>query len=87
MNARMANLNDVDKLIQVRFDYFSAEKWEVTNEIRDKIYSQLQQYYSKHLNIDFFAAFMGDTIEKNISDAKERVSITKVLLRILLSRA
>lgn len=58
MNARMANHNDVDKLIKARFDYFATEKWEVTNDMRDGICSQLQQYYTKHLNVDFFAALM-----------------------------
>ena len=33
MNARMANHNDVDTLIKVRFDFFAAEKLEIA-EIR-----------------------------------------------------
>lgn len=35
MNIRIANQNDVDKLIKVRFDYFATEKMELTNEKRD----------------------------------------------------
>ncbi len=60
MKIRLADPNDVDKLIKVRFDYFAAEKWELTHEMRDMIGSRLRQYYLKHLNVDFFAAFMED---------------------------
>lgn len=69
MKIRIANLNDVDKLIKVRFDYFTTEKWEVTDEKIDMISSQLRQYYSKHLNIDFFAAFMEDDNGNIVSTA------------------
>jgi ribosomal protein S18 acetylase RimI-like enzyme len=58
MNVRMATINDIDMLIKARFDYFAAEKWEITNDMRISIASQLQQYYPKHLNLDFFAAFV-----------------------------
>lgn len=67
MYAKMANHNDVDKLIKVRFDYFATEKLEVTNDKRDSICSQLRQYYSKHLNDDFFAVFMEDDIGNIVS--------------------
>lgn len=60
MNVKMANHNDIDTLIKVRFDYFAAENWELTNEKRHLIRSQLQQYCPKHLNHDFFAAFIKD---------------------------
>lgn len=60
MDVRMANHNDIDMLIKARFDYFAAENWELTDEKRYLISSQLQQYYSKHLNHDFFAAFIKD---------------------------
>ncbi len=69
MKARMADHYDVDKLINVRFDYFATEKWELTNDKRDMISSQLQQYYSKHLNVDFFAAFIEDDIGDIVSTA------------------
>lgn len=69
MNVRMANHNDIDKLIQVRFDYFASEKWEVTDDMRGSISAQLQQYYSKHLNLDFFAALMEDDVGNVISTA------------------
>ena len=69
MNARMANEKDVDNLIKIRFDYFTTEKWEVTNDMRNRICSELQQYYLKHLNVDFFAAFIEDDIGKIISTA------------------
>jgi len=57
MVTRMAKQSDIDMLIKVRFDYFAAEKWELTTDNKDLISSQLRQYYSKHLNHDFFAAF------------------------------
>ncbi len=60
MNVRMANHNDIDKLIKVRFDYFASENWELTNAKKDMIYNQLQQYYPKHINLDFFAVFVED---------------------------
>ena len=69
MNARMADPNDVDKLIKVRFDYFATENWELTNDTRDMISSQLRQYYAKHLNVDFFAAFMEDDAGNVVSTA------------------
>ena len=69
MNVRMANHNDVDKLIKVRFDYFATENWELTNDKRDMICSQLRQYYAKHLDLDFFAAFVEDDIGNIISTA------------------
>ena len=34
MNVRMATHNDVEALIKVRFDYFAAENWELTNDMR-----------------------------------------------------
>lgn len=60
MNVRMATLNDADALVKVRFDYFAAEKCEITNDKKVLISSQLQQYFLKHLNFDFFAAFVED---------------------------
>lgn len=60
MNVRMATLNDVDMLLKVRFDYFAAEKWELTEPESISISTQLQQYYPKHLNHDFFAAIVED---------------------------
>ena len=69
MNARMANHNDVDTLIKVRFDYFATEKFEIANDKRDLISSQLKEYYSKHLNLDFFAAFIEDDSGNIVSTA------------------
>jgi ribosomal protein S18 acetylase RimI-like enzyme len=65
----MANLNDITKLIKVRFDYFATENWEVTNEISEQIHTQLQSYYSKHMNDDFFAAFVEDEDGNVVSTA------------------
>lgn len=60
MNIRMASHTDIDRLIKLRFDFFAAEKWELTIEKEALIYSQLQEYYPKHLNFDFFAALVED---------------------------
>ncbi len=57
MNFRLANQNDIDSLIRVRFDYFIAEQWKIDDKKRALISSQLQKYYPAHLNSDFFAAF------------------------------
>lgn len=58
ISVKMASLNDIDKLVKVRFDYFSAENWEVSPEQYIVIESNLRQYYIKRLNTDFFAAFI-----------------------------
>lgn len=55
---RMATVNDVKNLIMARFDYFEAEGWEVNSEQHSVIKSNLLQYFTKHLNIDFFAAIV-----------------------------
>jgi GNAT superfamily N-acetyltransferase len=67
MNARMANINDIDVLIKIRFEYFTAENWEVNNEKRETISSRLHLYYSKHINLDFFAAFVEDDFGNIVS--------------------
>lgn len=69
MNIRMANQNDIDKLIKVRFDYFATENWDISNELRDKINTQLQHYYSKHINEDFFAVLVEDETGNPVSTA------------------
>ena len=58
MNTRLANHKDIDVLIKLRFDYYTSENWEITKEKSDLFHSQLLKYYSKHLNIDFFAALV-----------------------------
>ena len=58
MNVRMASSADIDLLVKVRFDYFAAEKWEVSPEQKAIIESSLRRYYPAHLGRDFFAAFM-----------------------------
>ena len=54
----MACLDDLDDLVKVRFDYFAAERWEVSPEQHEIIEKNLRQYYSKYLNTDFYAAFV-----------------------------
>ena len=55
---RMATVDDTQNLIKARFDYFAAEKWEVSPEQYELIRSSLERYIPKHLNIDFFAALV-----------------------------
>lgn len=54
----MASLDDIDNLVKVRFDYFAAEKWEVSPERHEIIENSLRQYYLKYLNTDFYVAFV-----------------------------
>lgn len=58
IKVRMATVNDVENLIKSRFDYFEAEGWETTPEQRSVIKLSLWQYFTKHINIDFFAAIV-----------------------------
>ncbi|MCL2033631.1 MAG: GNAT family N-acetyltransferase [Oscillospiraceae bacterium] len=60
-NIRMAAVDDIEKLINARFDYFETENWEAPSEQRPVIELNLRQYFTNHLNIDFFAA----VIEEN----------------------
>jgi hypothetical protein len=69
MRARFADYNDIDKLIKVRFDYFTTENFEIANNIRDMINSQLLLYYEKHLNDDLFAALIEDDNGNVVSSA------------------
>ena len=55
---KMATTDDIEDLIKVRFAYFEAEKWDVTNEQRVEITSNLRRYFSKQLNNNFFAALV-----------------------------
>ena len=57
-NVRIANESDIEKLIMARFDYFNAENWEVPIDKRTMIERNLKQYFTKHLNVDFFAAIV-----------------------------
>ena len=57
----MATADDIENLIKARFDFFEAENWEVPSGQRPVIEANLRQYFTNHLNIDFFAA----VIEEN----------------------
>lgn len=60
LKARMAVAGDVKQLIKARFDFFNEEKWEMTSGQRDAMKRLLRQYFTRHLNIDFFAAMLED---------------------------
>jgi len=57
VNVRMAAVDDIDKLVKARFDYFEAENMEMTVERRLVIEGNLRQYLLSHIGADdFFAA-------------------------------
>jgi GNAT superfamily N-acetyltransferase len=51
----MANIGDIETLVELRFAYFDAEKIKLTAENKREITAQLSDYFKNHLNIDFFA--------------------------------
>ena len=55
MNIRQANIEDIDILIQLRFDYLLADRGNLTAEEEKVIRSQLISYFAKHINDDFIA--------------------------------
>lgn len=69
MNIRLADGRDIDNLIKVRLDYFAEENWMLSDEMRQMLISQLRQYYTKHLNKDFFAGFIEDENKVIVSTA------------------
>lgn len=69
MKIRMANLTDMSHLIRVRFDYFSTENMVLEKDMKERIRNQLQEYYTTHLNADFFAAFMENETGTIVSTA------------------
>ena len=56
MNIRMADQNDLELLIKLRFDYFTAEEQTFTPEEKAALTANLTSYLKRHINIDFFAA-------------------------------
>ena len=54
----MASKDDIDILIKVRFDYFDTEELDISPEQKVLIETNLKQYYSKHIGLDFYAAFV-----------------------------
>lgn len=54
-------MSDINMFIRVRFDYFDAEGWILTEDKAAMIRSQLQQYYQEHINRDFFVALAENT--------------------------
>ena len=57
-NVKFATADDIDRLINARFDYFKADNQKLTSEQHSVIESNLRQYFKKHINTDFFAAFI-----------------------------
>jgi GNAT superfamily N-acetyltransferase len=55
MNYRKANLSDVNTLIKLRIDYLIEDIGSLTEDEERIIRSQLEAYFSKHINNDFIA--------------------------------
>lgn len=57
MDVRFAMPADIPELIRLRFDFFDADpRLVVTGTQKALMRTQLQDYYERHLNKDFFAA-------------------------------
>ncbi len=69
MKLRMAAKDDIEHLIQLRFDYFATEDWEIAGAERILMEARLRQYYSQHLNHDFFAALAEEDDGEIVSTA------------------
>jgi GNAT superfamily N-acetyltransferase len=65
----MAETCDTEKLIKLRFDYFTTEGFEMTAESAALIKAQLESYYPEHINRDFFAALAEDDKGNVLSSA------------------
>lgn len=57
MTIRLATPNDIEAYIRARFDYFAAEGWKVTDEMRQELHLRLCCYYKAHINEDFYVSF------------------------------
>lgn len=57
MDVRFAVQDDIPDLIRLRFDFFDDDPhMAVATDQRTQLAAQLESYYTKHLNRDFFAA-------------------------------
>ena len=56
MNVRLATKEDIPCLIRLRFDFFSAEGWQISETQQEQLQQSLEAYYKTHLGLDFFAA-------------------------------
>lgn len=64
MHVRFAQTANISDLLRLRFDFFDDDpNMAVAGEKRAQLAAQLQSYYERHLNRDFFAALV-ETEEK-----------------------
>lgn len=57
MDVRFALPADIPDLVRLRFDFFDTDpRLTVTGDMKPRIAEQLQLYFERHLNKDFFAA-------------------------------
>ena len=57
-NVKFATADDIDRLINARFDYLTIDDPEIAPEQRAVIELNLRQYILKRINTDFFAAIV-----------------------------
>ena len=63
INIRMAEIDDIEKLIEIRFDYFRAENLVATTEQNLVVESNLRHYIARCINSSFYAAFVEENGE------------------------
>jgi len=65
---RQADRGDIDLLVQMRFDYFASENFEISGDQCGLIKSNLRSYFSRQIKRNFFA-FLIDLDNEAISSA------------------
>lgn len=57
MIIRKATIKDLELLVQLRFDYIAMNMGILTAEEEMRIHKQLNEYFTKHIEVDFIAYF------------------------------
>lgn len=68
MNYRMADKNDIEKLVNIRISYLKEDFGEISDESFKTICESLPEYFVKHLNNDIFA-FIAENDDIVVSSA------------------
>ncbi len=84
MHVRFATHNDIPALVRLRFDFFDDDpRLAVTGNNRTLIAAQLERYYERHLNRDFFAALAyatGSSADGGFIDSGEIAAVSFLVL-------